>query len=284
MAARPRTLTLSAVPVAVATALAWSETGQVQWPATAAALVGALFIQIGTNLHNDAADFERGADGPQRIGPRRVTAEGLLTAAQVKRGAAVSFGVAAVAGLLLIYIGGWPILALGLCSILAGWGYTGGPRPIAYTPLGEVFVLAFFGLGAVLGTYWLDCGRISPAALTVGVGIGLFASAVLLVNNHRDSEDDARNGRHTLAMLAGAGLTPSLYAAFLLVPFALLPLIDHLVPGHHAWIALAMLPVAFRLQARFRREPKGPGFNIILARTAQVQLGYGVLLGLGLLL
>ena len=138
MAARPRTLSLSITPVAVGTALAWAVARHVHWPAVLAALVGSMCIQIGTNLHNDAVDSERGGDGPDRVGPPRVTALGLLDAASVKRGAAVCFGTAALMGLYLIAVGGWPILLLGVLSILAGWAYTGGPLPIAYTPLGEL--------------------------------------------------------------------------------------------------------------------------------------------------
>lgn len=284
MAARPRTVTLSMVPVAVGTALAWAETGRVHWPAAVAALVGAVFIQIGTNLHNDAADFERGGDGPRRLGPRRVTAEGLLSAVQVKRGAATCFGLAALAGLYLVAAGGWPILALGLLSILSGWAYTGGPLPIAYTPLGELFVLAFFGLGAVAGTYWLHVGAVSEAAVVGGVAVGLFASAVLLVNNHRDAESDASVGRRTLALLAGPRLSGWLYGLLMLTPFALLPPLGGLLPQGHPALAFAALPLALWMAHRFAREPMGRGFNLILGRTAQVQLAFGLLLCGGLLL
>ena len=157
MAARPRTLSLSVTPVLVGTAMAWAADGEVPWLAVLAALIASAFIQLGTNLHNDAADFERGSDGPDRIGPPRVTATGLLSATTVNRGAFVCFGIAALLGLYLTYVGGWPILLIGILSIAAGWGYTGGPYPIAYTPFGEVFVVAFFGVTAVAGTFFL-CG------------------------------------------------------------------------------------------------------------------------------
>ena len=137
-AARPRTLSLSITPVVVGTALAWAAAGQIRWPAVLAALVASMAIQLGTNLHNDAADSERGGDGPDRVGPPRATASGLLSARAVKRGACACFGLSALLGLYLIAVGGWPILLLGAASIAAGWAYTGGPWPIAYTPLGEV--------------------------------------------------------------------------------------------------------------------------------------------------
>ena len=163
MAGRPRTLTLSVTPVLVGAALAGAVEGNLHWPAVLAALAGSVFIQLGTNIHNDAADFERGGDRRDRIGPPRVTASGLLTATAVKRGAIVCFAIAALMGVYLVFVGGWPILMLGLLCIASGWGYTGGPFPIAYTPLGEVFVVAFFGVGAVSGTYFLCTGDINPS-------------------------------------------------------------------------------------------------------------------------
>ncbi len=156
LAARPRTLALSMTPVCVATAVTYATAAPVRWLAVLAALVGSMLIQIGTNLHNDAADSERGGDGPDRVGPMRVTSLGLLTIGAVKRAAALSFGAAALIGLYLVVVGGWPVLLLGMASIGAGWAYTGGPRPIAYTPFGELVVIVFFGLGAVCGTYWLS--------------------------------------------------------------------------------------------------------------------------------
>ena len=203
MAARPRTLGLSITPVTVGAALAWALDGKVHWLAVAAALVASMFIQMGTNLHNDAVDSERGGDGPDRIGPPRVTAMGLLNGRKVKHGACTCFGIAALLGFYLIAVGSWPILLLGVLSIAAGWAYTGGPWPIAYTPLGEVFVIAFFGLGAVGGTFWLCAGHLNGAVLASGFALGLMTGAVLLVNNFRDREADARVGRRTLAILTG---------------------------------------------------------------------------------
>src|SRR5690349_22951228 len=178
MAARPRTLSLSLTPVVVGAALAWAVEREMHWWAVAAALVASMLIQLGTNLHNDAADSERGGDGPDRVGPSRVTASGLLEATAVKRGAVACFAVAAMIGLYLVVVGGWPILLLGVFSILSGWAYTGGPLPIAYTPLGELFVVAFFGLGAVCGIYWLCTGAISAVAIETGFAIGLLTGAV----------------------------------------------------------------------------------------------------------
>jgi 1,4-dihydroxy-2-naphthoate octaprenyltransferase len=284
MAARPRTLSLSFTPVLVGTAMAWSADGEVLWLPVLAALIASMFIQLGTNLHNDAADFERGSDGPDRIGPPRVTASGLLSATTVNRGALVCFAIAALLGLYLTYVGGWPILLLGILSIAAGWGYTGGPYPIAYTPLGEVFVVAFFGVAAVAGTYFLCRGHISASALTSGVAIGSLTGAVLLVNNHRDVESDARVGRRTLPIVAGSATTIAVYAALMLLPFALLPLIGRGLPRGHVWAAFIAAPLALALIWRFAREPRGPAFNQILVQTVQVQLAFSLLLSVGLLL
>jgi 1,4-dihydroxy-2-naphthoate octaprenyltransferase len=282
MAARTRTLSLSMTPVAVGAALAWAVEGRVHWPAVVVALIGSVFIQIGTNLHNDAVDSECGGDGADRVGPPRVTAAGLLSVTWMKRGATTCFAVAALTGFYLALIGGWPILLLGILSILSGWAYTGGPLPIAYTPLGELFVVAFFGLGAVGGTYWLCTAHLGYAAVLGGLAVGLLAAAVLMVNNHRDVEADARMGRRTLAITAGSGVTIRLYSGLMLAPFAMLPLLSDNLPRGHVWPTLIALPLALALIHRFAHEPPGRGFNRILVQTAQVQLAFSLLLCLGL--
>ena len=284
MAARPRTLSLSMTPVVVGAALAWAIDEKVNALAILAALTGSMFIQLGTNLHNDAADSERGGDGPDRVGPLRVTASGLLNAAAVKRGAAACFAAAALMGVYLVFVGGWPILLLGILSIASGWAYTGGPFPIAYTPLGELFVVTFFGVGAVCGTYWLCAAYLSSAAIEAGLALGSLAGAVLLVNNYRDAEADARVGRRTLAIVAGPQVTIWVYAGLLLTPFALLPVIGNALPNSHVWPALVALPLALLVIYRFSHEPQGRGFNQILVRTTQLQFLFGLLLCVGLVL
>lgn len=282
-AARPRTLPLSVAPVLAALALAWREAAVFYPGAAVAALAGAMLIQIGTNYYNDAADGERGADGPDRLGPRRATASGWASAAAVKRAALAAFALAAVAGLYLAWVGGWPILLLGATSLAAGWAYTGGPRPIAYTALGEVFVLAFFGLAAVCGTYWLQAGTVSSAAVVLGGLLGLPAAAVLTVNNHRDRENDARAGRRTLAIRLGRAGTIRLYAGLLLGAFSLVPALTILSGDDGALAALAALPFAFALIQRMRSEPAGPGLNGLLAQTAQFQALLAAMIVAGLL-
>lgn len=282
LAIRPKTLSLSLVPVIVGIALAWGET-QLLYPLPAlAALLAALLIQIGTNLHNDAEDFARGADTEERLGPPRATAQGWLTAVAVKRGAYFAFSLAFLIGLYLVWRGGWPILAIGLISLLAGYAYTGGPKPIAYSASGELFVFLFFGLVAVLGSYYLQTLSLSLNALVVACAIGLLAAAVLLVNNYRDLQSDRKAGKLTLTHYLGSKRSQTLYAFLILTPF-LLPL---LLSGLAAtvWLVLLALPVALLLLRRFVSETPRPGFNQILARTALLQLLYGVLLTSALLL
>lgn len=281
-AARPRTLSLAVSPVLVGTSLVWAAERKTYVFASLVAAFASMCIQLGTNLHNDVADSELGGDGPERLGPLRVTTSGLLSARAVKCGAYLCFTMAAALGLYLVSVGGWPILLLGLLSILSGWTYTGGPMPIAYTPFGEAFVLAFFGVGAVCGTYWLVATKLTAAALTGGLAIGLFASAVLLVNNTRDVKDDARVGRRTFAIVAGRPNVNLAYAAMVLAPFVLLLPIGHWLPHGHIWPAFAAFPFAAILCYRFLCEPGGRGFNRLLVQTVQLQLLYSILLCVGL--
>ncbi len=278
-AIRPRTLGLAAGPVIVGVALACLETGRIQWEAFLACLVGALLIQIGTNLHNDALDFLKGGDDARRLGPRRASASGWLPAEQVRAGALASFGLAALVGLYLVWLGGWPILAIGLGSILAGLAYSGGPKPIAFSALGELFVFVFFGLVAVLGSAYLQGAALSLAGLAAAAALGLLAAAVLTVNNHRDRDADRAAGRITLAHRLGGRGTEALFAALLLVPFLLL------VPlaGVAAPLALPalLLPWAVILVRDFRRHGPSPALNRTLAQTARLHLLFALLLAAG---
>lgn len=285
LAARPKTLSIAVAPVAAGTALAAAHGAALDLAVLGATLGGALLIQVGTNLHNDVADFERGTDVRRRLGPPRATAEGWLTPGQVRAGAYGAFAAAFVLGLYLVTVGGWPILLLGLLSLVAAWSYTGGSSPIAYGPLGEVFVWLFFGLGAVAGTYWLQAGTLDPAVWIAGTLVGAPAAAVLTVNNHRDRDSDREAGKHTLAVRIGPPATRRLYATLVALPLALAPLgwWAGLLPAG-AVAACLLLPWAVVLVARFRSEPPGPGFNRILAGTAGYQLGLALLLAAGLVL
>ena len=283
-ASRPRTLPVAVVPVVVGTAMAWQHAAAISVPILLGTLVAALLIQVGTNLHNDVADFERGADEPgTRLGPRRATAEGWLSAAAVRRGAVLSFAGAGVVGLWLAWQGGWPILAIGVASIACAWAYSGGARPIAYSSVGELFVWLFFGVAAVAGSYYLQTGRFDITALAAGALLGMPAAAVLVVNNYRDRENDRRAGRRTFAVVFGPRASRIEYALLVLLPFALLLPLAAL--GGRGWLApLLAAPWAVLLVRRFMTLPAGPAFNELLAATARLQLLFGALICLGLFL
>jgi 1,4-dihydroxy-2-naphthoate polyprenyltransferase len=284
VAARPRTLSLSMTPVFVGAAVAWAAEQKFHLLAIVAALVASASIQLGTNLHNDAADSERGGDGPDRIGPPRATASGLLESSVVKRGAATAFGLAAALGLYLVYVGGWPIFLVGVLSMVSGWSYTGGPFPIAYTPFGELFVLVFFGLVAVCGTYLLCTGQVAGVAVETGLAVGSLTAAVLLVNNQRDAVADFRVGRRTLAIVAGPHTTVVIFAVLMALPFALLPLIGRELSHGHVWPAVVAAPAALWLIYSFARSERGPILNRRLVQTVLVQLLFSALLSVGLLM
>jgi 1,4-dihydroxy-2-naphthoate octaprenyltransferase len=281
-AARPRTLSIALTPVLVGSAAAWADGAVPAWPALLVTLLAAVLIQIGTNLHNDAADHEGGNDLADRIGPLRVTAAGWASAATVRRAALTSFAAALLAGGYLVAVGGWPILLAGLAALAAGAAYSGGPRPISHTPFGEIFVWTFFGLVAVAGSYWLQAGAWRSMVLLAGAAVGGPAAAVLMVNNIRDRADDLRAGRRTLAGLVSAGTARHVYTILMLAPYGLLPLLA----GHHpgVLVALAALPASLVLVARLRCHPGGPAMNPLLAHTAQCGLGFGCLLALGFLI
>jgi 1,4-dihydroxy-2-naphthoate octaprenyltransferase len=235
------------------------------------ALGAAVAIQIATNLWNDALDSEHGVDGGVRLGPRRATAAGWLTTAEVRRVAVAVFGLAAGLGVALVWLGGWPILAIGAGGIACGVAYSAGPYPLSATPLGELVVLLFFGVAGVVGTAWLHGAAVTAEVVGLGVVVGLPAAAVLLVNNHRDRVSDARAGRWTLAILLGPRATPRLYGA-LLLGAALGPTM--LRPGcPAAWLAtLALAGVAAGLARGFARAPLDPALNRFLAATGRFQL------------
>jgi 1,4-dihydroxy-2-naphthoate octaprenyltransferase len=285
LAIRPKTLSVSLTPVMVGSSVAYAETGAIAWLPLLVALLAAMLIQVGTNLHNDVSDFERGADGVGRIGPARAAASGWLAPVAVRRAAYTCFGLAVLLGIYLVWHGGWPIFLLGLGSVAAGWAYTGGPRPIAYSALGELFVWLFFGLGAVMGSYYLQTLSLGWSVFVAASMVGLLAAAVIAVNNYRDLDGDRKIGKNTLAVRIGRGACQAEYALLLFTPYLLLPLSAYL--SHSGWgggLPLLSLPLALSLWRRFRGEPPGLVFNLILAQTAQLQLGFGVLLCIGLLL
>lgn len=284
LAARPRTLTISVAPVLVGTSFAWLDTGALHVPAALVALLCAMLIQIGTNLHNDAGDFERGADGPGRLGPPRASASGWLRAADVRRAAMGCFFTAVALGLYLAWHAGWGIFALGLICVAAGAAYTGGPRPIAYSPFGELFVWLFFGLAAVLGTYYIQAFSFSWRAVAAASLVGLLAAAVIVINNYRDFDSDLKVGKRTLAVRIGRPASRVEYALLVLAPLLLAPLVFAGAP--RAWagaLPLALLPWGIALVRRLGGQLPGPWLNQQLARTAQLQAAFGLLLSVSAL-
>lgn len=282
-AARPRTLSLSVAPILVGVAHAHATFGRLAWTPVLAATLSALAIQIATNLANDAADGERGHDGPARLGPERVTGSRLMSAGEVKRGAIVATLTAALFGLVAVGYGGMPILMIGLASLLAGWAYSNGPMPISATPTGEAFVVACFGVAAVTGIEWLAAGAVAGSAAVLGVAIGLPAAAVLTVNNHRDRAEDARNGRRTLAILLGERRSKLLYAAELIGAVA----IGAAAVASHGAAPLALVAAcavpALVLSVKLARMPVGRALNGRLAATAGFQTMLAMVIAVALI-
>ena len=280
-AARPRTLPAAVAPVLVGTALAASE-GVFSTATFLAALLGALFIQIGTNLSNDYSDARRGADTEDRLGPVRVTAGGLVPPRQVLRATWVAFALAVLAGSYLIAITGWELLLAGAASILAGVLYTGGPRPYGYAGLGEIFVFLFFGLVAVAGSYFAQTERLSAEALLLAIPVGLLASAILVVNNVRDLETDRRAGKNTLAVRLGRSRTRLLYTAMIAGAYLTVTL-PWLFGDLEPWVLTSWLSVrlAIPMVTIVRTRTDGPTLNRALAGTGSLQLTFCLLLALG---
>jgi 1,4-dihydroxy-2-naphthoate octaprenyltransferase len=284
MAARPRTLPAAIAPVLVGTALAGF--AHVFHPLRfAAALLGALFIQVGTNLSNDYSDARRGADAEDRLGPVRVTAGGLVPPRQVLIATYASFGVAVLFGIYLIAVAGWELLLVGTASILAGVAYTGGPKPYGYEGLGEVFVFLFFGVVAVAGSFFVQVKALHWEAFALAVPVGLLAAGILVVNNVRDIDSDRRAGKRTLAVKLGRGRTRAMYAAVVYLAYLLTP-ITWLFGPTTAWVLLPWLtlPLATAVVRIVRTRTDGPSLNGALARSGMLQLAFCILLSAGLLL
>jgi 1,4-dihydroxy-2-naphthoate octaprenyltransferase len=279
-AARPRTLPAAVVPVLVGAAVARAG-GTVAWGKAALALVVALALQVGTNYANDYADGVRGTDAA-RVGPVRLVAGGLAPARAVRAAALAAFAVAAVAGLALSLWTSPVLLALGAASIAAGWLYTGGPRPYGYVGLGEVFVFAFFGLAAVVGTAYVASGHLAALAFAAACPVGLVAVALLVVNNLRDLPSDAAAGKRTLAVRLGARRTRLAYTASLGLALALGALLALARPL--ALLALLAAPLALRPTRVVRSGAEGRALVPALAMTGAFQLAFGTLLAVGIAL
>jgi len=285
LAIRPHTLPLSLSPVLAGSVVGWIESGGFRPDILLAAGLSAAAIQIGTNLHNDAVDTLNGTDTEARVGPVRVTQRGWVRPRTMLRAAWVSFGLAVLAGLWLIVLGGWPVLAIGALSILAAWGYSTGPWPISRGPFGELVVLLFFGVVAVATVAWLHTGRVTPAALLTGFVIGLPAMMVLLINNTRDIESDRAAGRHTLAIALGRRISLKLCA---LLPAAIAAGLVGLAllgdPWFGALAGLVGLVLLWPIRHLMAESAPPEAFNESLKRVVRFQLALTLALcaGLGL--
>ena len=283
MAARPRTLPAAIAPVLVGTSLA-IHYGTFHPIAFTAALLGAILIQIGTNLSNDYSDARRGADSDERIGPVRVTAGGLVPPRQVLIATYLTFGAAVLCGAYLIAVAGWALLAVGAASILAGVLYTGGPRPYGYEGLGEVFVFLFFGLVAVTGSYFVQRRGLPWQAFVLAVPVGLLIAAILVVNNARDIDTDRRAGKRTLAVRLGRERTRVLFVAMIAVAFVT-SWVPWFAGALSPWlfVTAAAAPLAIGVIQTVRTHADGPSLNAALARTAKLALVFCLLLCAGVL-
>lgn len=282
IAIRPRTLPAAASGVVMGCALAW-QADSFNVLSALAALFVALLLQIGSNVANDVFDFERGADTAERQGPLRVTQAGLLTSAQVKRGMWIIFFLAALCGLYLASLRGWLVIWIGVAAIVSAIAYTGGPFPLGYYGLGDLFVFIFFGFAAVAGTYYVQVGSVNAAAWWMSVPVGLIVTAILVVNNLRDLENDRAAGKHTLAVRLGEKATRSEYVLCMGIAYLLLPVLVSLkiIPAASllAWFSLPIAIKTFRIVFTQTGRP----LNAALAGTGQVALLYSVLFWVGML-
>ncbi|MPZ23621.1 MAG: 1,4-dihydroxy-2-naphthoate polyprenyltransferase [Dehalococcoidia bacterium] len=283
LAARLPTLPASIAPVLVGTAVAADE-GEFRFPVFVATLLAAVLLQVGANLANDYFDFRKGADTTERLGPLRVTQSGLASPAAVRLAALVTFGVAALLGLYLVSVGGWPVLAVGLASIAAAILYTGGPWPFGYHGLGDLFVFVFFGLLAVPGTVYLHTDTVEGRALLAAIPVGATVTAILVVNNLRDIDTDRITGKRTLAVLVGARATRLEYVGLLALTY-LLPAAAWMLGDLSAWVWLTWLtmPMAVYL-ARAVLAWEGRALNRALRDTARLHLLFGSLFALSFML
>ena len=285
VAVRPRTLLVAFSPVLVGATLGFARTGAIDLLAAALALAAAVLVQVISNMQNDVGYTVRGGDSSgTRTGLPRATANGWLSVRHVRAGIVVAAVVATALGLALVAYRGWPVLAIGVASLVAALAYMGGPKPIAYTPFGELTVFVFFGLVAVIGTDWVLTDSVGPVTVLAAVAIGALAAAALAVNNHRDIAHDRLVGRRTFAVVFGDRASRGLYGLLLLGPFALLPVMALLAGAAALLLPLLLLPAALQLRLDFGRCPPGTAFNEILFRSFRLELWFAALLSAGVLL
>lgn len=280
-AARPKTLPAAASPVIMGSAMAWHD-GLFYLPAALSALFGALLIQIGTNLANDYFDFKKGADTRERLGPRRATQAGLVSPGAMKKAFIIVFALAFISGLYLVYRGGWPVLLIGVLSILFGVLYTGGPYPLGYNGLGDIFVLIFFGPVAVGGTYYVQALSLTPESLVAGLAPGLISMALLTVNNLRDIQSDTQAGKRTLAVRFGERFARLEYlfsiGAALLIPLVLIYMTQANL--YSMLVLIALIPVIPGMRLIWQGQ-RGSVLNHVLADTGKFLFLYSLAFSIG---
>lgn len=285
VAIRPRTLLVAISPVLVGGTLGFARAGSIDLVATLLVLGASLLMQVVTNMQNDVGYTVRGGErSGTRTGLPRATANGWLSVRHVRAGIVVAALVATALGTALVAYRGWPVLAIGVASLAAALAYMGGPRPIAYTPFGELTVFVFFGLVAVMGTDWVLTGSIGLVTVLASAAIGSLAAAALAVNNHRDIAHDRLVGRRTFAVTFGEAGSRRLYALLLALPFALLPVMGHLAQTVGLLLPLVLLPAAWRLYRAFGACSPGTAFNEVLFGTFRLELWFAALLSAGALL
>ncbi|HEY9077556.1 MAG TPA: 1,4-dihydroxy-2-naphthoate polyprenyltransferase [Anaerolineaceae bacterium] len=284
MASRPRTLPAAISPVLAGSGIAIGMGKFDLFPALIA-LFCALMIQIGANMVNDVMDYLNGTDTVGRLGPTRVTQTGLLTPREVFGGILFVFGLAALAGIYMVYLRGWIILAIGAACILAATIYTAGPFPLTKIGLGDLFVLIFFGFFALVGTVFAITGSVPLVAWSSALGVGALATNILVVNNIRDTESDRRAGRRSIPVVFGRHIAELEFSILMLIAY-LVPVFQVITQQASLWALLPILslPPAIKNFHSLRRQPAGRGMNLILAKTAQVELVYSLLLAVGLAL
>lgn len=284
MASRPKTLTAAFVPVYIATMLAKNDGATINWEISLYALLAAIFVQLGTNLINDALDFKKGADTQERLGPVRVTQSGLLSYEKVLAGGMMCFALALLFGIPLMIAGGLPLTCILIVAVICGYLYTGGPYPLAYTGLGDLFVLIFFGFVATCAVYFLQFGTLTVQSLVAGAQVGLLATVLIAVNNMRDIEGDTKAKKHTLPVRFGLQFGRWEVTALLLTAFVFNL---YWVFRQEYWAAilpLLALPVASNLLKGIWNQRPGVIYNKFLGMAALIHLAFGTLLGAGLML
>lgn len=284
LAARPKTLTAAVIPVVVGTSLATTAVQDINWSIAFFALLCAICIQIGTNYINDALDFKKGADTSKRTGPLRATQSGILKMQHVYNAGLGAFALALLFGIPLMIVGGLPIIVLLVISVICGYLYTGGPAPLAYHGLGDLFVFIFFGVVSTSAVYYLQTEAVDGKALLAGTQIGSLATVLIAINNLRDREEDAKVNKRTLAVRFGKAFARYEIALLLFLPYLLNIVwlrMSYILPGMFPWLTL---PLAFRVVCYiFQMEP-GAIYNRYLAQSALLHLLFGITLSMGFLL